>query len=116
MANATNLTPLPIDSNHKPLQGIFRNMVSGTQSVATAGTAVQLISSQTECKSVDVTADAGNTDVILVGGSGVVAASGTRKGVPIFPGNTYTFKITDVSNVWIDAVHSGDKVVFNYFY
>lgn len=112
----SDFTPLPIDENFKPIQGVFRNIASGSKSVTTAGTRVQLLSAATECKSIDVTANYTNTDMIVVGGSGVVAASGSRKGVPIAAGNTYTFKITDVSNVWIDSVVNGEGVSFNYFW
>lgn len=111
-----NLAGLPIDENYKPIQGVFRNIVSGNATVVTAGTAVQLTSTPTQAKSLDVTASSANANEVTVGGSGVVGAVSGRKGVPLFPGNTYTFKITDVSQVWIDSVTSGDKVSFNYFY
>jgi hypothetical protein len=111
-----DFTPLPIDENYKPIQGVFRNMASGNQTVVTAGVPVKLLASATECKSIDITANYSNADMITVGGSGVVGALSGRKGVPIAAGNTYTFKITDVSNVWIDSVSSGDGVSFNYFW
>lgn len=111
-----NLTALPIDENYKPIQGVFRNIASGNATVVTAGIPVQLLSAATQCKSLDVTAGYDNTDLVTVGGSGVVGAQSGRKGVPIAAGNTYTFKITDVSQVWIDAVTSGDHVTFNYYW
>lgn len=111
-----NLTALPIDENYKQIQGVFRNIASGIATVATPGTPVQLIATPTQAKSLDVTASYNNTDMITVGGSGVVGTAIGRKGVPIAPGNTYTFKITDVSQVWIDAVSAGDFVSFNWFW
>lgn len=111
-----DFTPLPRDENYTPIQGVYRNIGSGRQTVTTAGTPVQLLTSATECKRLDVTALYGNTDMVVVGGSGVVGAAGTRKGVPLAPGNTYTFYITDVSSVWLDSVVNGEGVTFNYFY
>lgn len=111
-----DLFALPIDENGKPIQGVFRQLASGNATVATPGTPVQLTSVPTQAKSLDVTASYNNTDMITVGGSGVVGTAIGRKGVPIAPGNTYTFKITDVSQIWIDAVSPGDFVSFNYFW
>ncbi len=111
-----NLQALARDENYIPLEGGFRNIASGTQTVVTAGVPVQLVSTPTQAKRLDVTAGYGNTDIVTLGGSGVVGAQIGRKGVPLASGNTYTFTITDVSQVWVDAVHSGDTISFNYFY
>lgn len=111
-----NLTGLPRDDNYVPLQGVFKNMASGNATVATAGVAVQLNSTPTQAKSLDITANYNNTDMVTVGGSGVVGALVGRKGVPLASGNTYTFKVTDLSQIWIDSVTSGDGVTFNYFW
>src|ERR1039458_9820744 len=92
-----DFTPQPIDENYKPISGTYRNIASGTQTVATAGVPVQLTATPTQAKSLDVTAGYGNTDMITVGGSGVIGAQTGRKGVPIAAGNTYTFKVTDLS-------------------
>ena len=110
------LAGLPRDENYVPLQATFKHVVSGTQTVVTAGTAVQLVATPTQAKRLDVTGGYGNTDIVTIGGSGVVGAQTGRKGVPLAAGNTYTFTITDVSQVWVDAVHSGDTISFNYFY
>ncbi len=111
-----DFTPLPIDENGKPIQGVFRNIGSNRKTVTTAGTAVPLMSTATEAKRLDVTALYENTDMVVVGDSTVVAASGTRKGVPLAAGNTYTFYVTDLSKVYIDSVVSGEGVSFNYFW
>lgn len=116
MAPLFDFTPLAIDENYKPIDGGFRNIASGNKTVATAGTAVPLISAQTQAKRLDVTANYNNVDIVTIGGSGVVGAQTGRKGVPIASGNTYTFTITDISNIWVDAVNSGDGVTFNYFW
>ena len=106
----------PRDENYIVISGTFKNIVSGTQTVATAGTPVQLVATPTQAKRLDVTAGYNNTDMVTIGGSGVVGALSGRKGVPLASGNTYTFTITDVSQIWVDAVHSGDTISFNYFY
>ena len=107
--------PLPRDPNAKEIQGVFRTMADGSKNVTTAGTAVPLVATSTECKRVDVTARINNTDVVVVGASTVVAASGTRRGVPLLPGATYTFYPTDLADVYIDSVVSGEGVSFVYF-
>lgn len=111
-----NITPLPRGPNGEVIEDSFRNIVSGNATVATAGVSVQLSNTSQECKRLDVTANYNNTDIVTVGGTGVVGAQTGRKGVPIASGNTYTFTATDLSQVWIDSVHSGDGVTFNYFY
>lgn len=111
-----DFTPLPLDENYKPIQGTYRNMASGNKSVTTAGTRVQLISTATQAKRLDITANIGNTDVVTIGDSTVVGAQSGRKGVPIGNGNTYTFGITDLSLIYIDSISNGDGVSFNYFW
>lgn len=105
-----------LDQNGRSVEGGYRYLVSGNATVVTAGTPVQLSNTPQQAKRLDVTANYNNSDMVVVGGSGVVGAAVGRKGVPIAPGNTYTFTITDVSLVWIDAVSNGDGVSFNYLY
>lgn len=113
---SASLTGLPIDNNFKGLQQTYNNVQSSNKNVTTAGTAVQLSATTLEAKRLDVTARYDNTDMVVVGGSGVVGAQSGRKGVPIAPGNTYTFFVTDLSKVYIDSVVSGEGVSFNYFW
>jgi hypothetical protein len=87
---------------------------SGRKTVTTAGTAVTLASS-TPAKRVTITALDTNTGVITVGGSGVIAASGTRTGVPLSAGDSYELDIDNLSKVYIDATVSGEGVSFTYF-
>lgn len=104
---------LPRDANGVPLQGTYKTLTSGTKTVTTSGTRVQLISTATECKRIDVVADSNNSGIIYVGGATTLAS--TITGIPLTPTGSYTFYITDVSNVYIDSTASGDKVSFVYF-
>lgn len=107
-------TPLPRDPNARAIQGVFRTIADGNQTVS-SGTPTALKSSSTECKRLDVTADAANADVVVVGSSTVVGAVSGRRGVVLQPSATYTFYPTDVADVYIDGPHTGDKVSFVYF-
>lgn len=86
----------------------------GRKVVAAAGTAEALAAS-TACKLITITAETDNTDLIVVGGSTVVAALATRRGVPLDPGDTYELGIDDLSDVYIDALVNGEGVTYAYF-
>lgn len=105
--------PLPRDVNNVPLQGTYRAMTSGVKTVTTSGTPVQLLSSSTDCKRIDIVAQSGNTGIVYVGGSNTLAS--TQTGVPLAPLGSYTFFVNDVSIVYADSTASGDKVSFVYF-
>lgn len=105
----------PRDENFVPLQNTYRTISDGTKTVTSAGTRVPLVSSATPCKRVDMTASYTNTDMVVVGASSVVAAALTRRGVPLAPGQTYTFYPSDLADVYIDSVVSGEGVTFVYF-
>src|SRR3990167_5920182 len=81
------------------------------KTVTTPGTAVALAAS-TSCKRVHVQALAENTDVVVVGGSTVVAASGTRRGVALTPFNTITIQVDNLADVFIDSIVSAEGVSF----
>lgn len=93
----------------------YTTVRDGSKNVTTAGTAVQLSSTSVLCEKVEVTAKIGNTDVIVVGASTVVAATGTRRGTPLDPGQTFTMYIDDLSKVYIDSVVSGEGCTFTHF-
>lgn len=103
---------LPRDDNDVPLQGTYRNITSGVQTVTSSGTPVKLISASTECKRIDIVADSANSGIIYVGGANTLAS--TKTGIPLTPTGSFTFYIIDVSSVWIDSTSSSDKVSFTY--
>lgn len=90
-------------------------IVSGRKVVTTAGTRVTLVSSSTPCKKIDIVAETDNTGVIVVGGSGCIAALSTREGVPLSAGQPYSLEIDDAQDVYLDSTVSGDGVTFVYY-
>ena len=67
------------------------------------------------CTKVDITAELDNTDVVVIGGSGVVAALSTRTGTPLNAGDSYSLTIDDMDNLYIQSIVSGEGVTFTYF-
>ena len=95
------------------MQETYANTRDGRKVVAAAGTAERLVSANTRCSEVTITAESDNTGDIV---STVVAAAATRRGVPLVPGASYTIKIEDLYQLWIDADVSSDGVVFVYHF
>ena len=91
--------------------------VSGISSdrkvVTTAGTA-EAIASTTTAKFVQIQAELDNTGIIAVGGSGVVAAAGTREGIALEAGDVIGLPIDDLADVFIDSTVDGEGVTFTY--
>lgn len=107
-ANDTSTTnPLPIYQN-------ITTIADGRTTVTTAGTRVALASS-TACKNVAITAITSNTGIVVVGGSTVVAALATRRGTPLYAGDTICFDIDNLADVFIDSTVNGEGVTFTYF-
>ena len=109
-----NLQALPIDENYSKLQGTYRSLSSGTGTVTTSGTAVQIKNTPTQAKVIDIINPTSNGDVIVIGASNVSYASNI--GIPIEPGFTYRLQVTDLSLIWVDAAANGYKFQYNYMY
>ena len=88
-------------------------IADGRTTVTTAGTRVALASS-TACKQVTITAETDNTGIIVVGGSTCVAALATRRGTPLFPGDTLSLDIDNLADVFLDSTVSTDGVTYTY--
>ena len=86
---------------------------NGRKVTVSAGTAVA-IGSSTSIKKVTIQALDTNTDVIVVGGSTVVAASGTRSGIALLPYNSVVIQVDNLADVYIDSVLSGEGISFIY--
>lgn len=85
--------------------------LSGSQTVTTAGTRVQLQTTKNLFKSIVIVAKDNNTGRIYVGGSDV--ASTTNLGLA--PGDSVTFSThlpVDLSDIYIDASVSAEGVDF----
>lgn len=86
----------------------------GRKVVAEAGTAEQL-ATDTPCQKVDIQAELDNIDVICVGGSGVIAAAATRKGIALEKKETYSLEIDNLNKIYIDAEVNGEGVMYVYW-
>lgn len=93
----------------------FANVGDGIKNVASAGTAVVLASS-TPCRKVYIQARPENTDVVVVGASTVVAASATRRGISLAPGQSVTLNVKDLASLYVDSVVSNEGVSYVYFW
>lgn len=87
----------------------------GRTTVTTAGTEVQLSGTDTPCLAIEVTALLTNTSYIFIGGSDVVAASGSEEGTPLAAGDTWYQKLQNLTQVYIDSRVNGEGVSYNYF-
>lgn len=85
----------------------------GRKVVTTAGTRVTLAAATT-AKWAVITAETDNTGVIVVGGTGVVAALATRQGTPLYAGESVTLPCDDLNDINLDSTVSGDGVTFLY--
>jgi hypothetical protein len=94
----------------------YGNVRDGRKLVTTAGTAVTLAATNTPCMKVEITALESNTDKVVVGGSTVIAALLSRRGVPLDPSQTLTLYVEDLLSVYLDAVVSGEGVSYAYYF
>ena len=95
---------------------IARSIIVGRKAVAANGTAEKIIAAVTFCYRVDLSADLGNANPIVIGGVGVVAASGSMQGIVLTPGNPpITILTDDVSKIYVDSQNNGDAVCFVYY-
>ena len=85
----------------------------GRTVVTTAGTRVAL-GTISGVKEIIITAETDNTGVIVVGGITVVAALATRRGVPLFAGESLTIPAYNLPDVYLDSTVSGDGVTYLY--
>ena len=88
------------------------SIFDGRKVVTTAGTSVALSGAQ-PCLQVTITALSSNTNLVVVGGSTVVAALATRRGTPLAAGQSVTIPISDASAIHLDAMISGEGVTFS---
>lgn len=95
--------------------GNGRIVASGQIVVATAGVAVRLTTAAISCSVVWCGADIGNTleGPVVVGGSGVIAASSGQTGIVLLPGNAPTaVEVSDLSELWVDSMTNGEMLWF----
>ena len=83
---------------------------SGTKTVTSAGTRVQLSSTWAHCTEIAITALDTNTDNITVGDDQVVAAAVGRRGMGLGAGQTEYLKNVNLTSIYIDSLVSGEGV------
>lgn len=90
------------------------SLLSDRKVVTTAGTAVQLpaLTGAAPLKGVMVQAETDNTGLIVYGGSTVVAALATRKGVALTAGQSVFLEVDDLQDVYLDTTVNGDGVTY----
>lgn len=86
----------------------------GRKAVAVAGTEEPLVGQATPCSWVLVTAFETNTQKVVVGGPGVIAALAQRQGVPLSAGDSVPLPVDDVADVYVDSLVNGEGVIFAY--
>jgi len=113
--DGSSMVQLKVDSNGiLSVQQGYTNMGDGRKVVSTAGSAETLASS-TACKRVTIMAETDNTGYIVVGSSTVVAAQGTRRGIPLMRGQSITIDIDNLADIYLDTTVNGDGVTYIYF-
>ena len=81
--------------------GSATSMSEGRKVVAVTNTAIALGSAL--CKTIFITALTTNSDIIVVGGSGVIFTEASRTGKVLYPGDYLTVSIDDLSKVFING-------------
>ena len=85
----------------------------GRKTVSTAGTREQFTAQA--CKYVIIVGLPGNTNGVVIGGTTVVAATGTRQGVVLYAEQSQRFDISNMNALWIDSITNGEGVAFLWF-
>lgn len=93
------------------LSGNATSMADGRKAVAVSDTAIAIGSGA--CKTIFITAFVGNTNPVVIGGSTVVYTEATRTGKLMYPGDSITVSIDNLSKVYVNGV-AGDGVSFTY--
>lgn len=107
------VTLLDASGNPITLPSTGTTPTSGTTTVTTAGTAVQITATPTTIKGVWLNADLIAGIVVTVGDSAVKGNASGMKGVVLTPGNQPIFlAITDLSTLWVDAQNNGGKLAW----
>lgn len=85
----------------------------GRKIVTTAGTA-EMLAADTPCKEVLIIAELDNIGYVVIGGSTVVAAASTRRGIPMSAGGSLEIVTNNLNTVYLDVTVDGDGVTYIY--
>ena len=109
-----NGNPLPSGTTADPIFVSTTGTIGdGRQVVPTPGTAVALAAS-TPIKVVTISAETNNTNPVTVGSSTVVGAEATRRGTPLYAGDSVTVEASNLDEVFIDAITATEGVTYTY--
>ncbi len=90
-------------------------IIDGSISVGTAGTRIQITTTNSPCFSVTLTANSVNTGILCIGGSAVTASTSTaRTGTPLSAGDTAIIEIDNLNKLWLDTTVSGEGASYYY--
>lgn len=104
-----------VNSNGDEVGGLYTSITTGTKTVTTAGTAVQITATPTAIKGIWLSADMVAGIPVAVGDSGVVANVTGQKGILLTPGSPATFlPINDLSLLYVDSLTNGGKLCYAY--
>lgn len=104
-----------VDASGNDATPISGTIVSGTKTVTTAGTAVQVSVASVAIKGIWVCADLLAGIVVTVGDSSVVGNVSGMKGLVLTPGNLPIFlAISNLNLLWVDAQSNGGKLAYLY--
>lgn len=105
------------DTSPLPVTPVFASgIVSGTVTVTTTGTTVQISSTPLTIRGIFLSGDIFSGAVMTVGDSGSVGGASGMKGIVITPGNPPVFlPITELSRLWVDSNTAGGKLAYAYF-
>lgn len=91
------------------------SIVSGTTTVAAAGTAQRITASSTPIKGVWLSADLIAGIVVVVGDSSVVGNASGMKGIVLTPGSPAIFLVVaNLNLLYVDAQTNGGKLAYAY--
>lgn len=114
MDDTNNAARVSVVSGSVTITDPTAGLGTGRKTVTTAGTAVALVGSSTPCTWVAITAETDNTDLVVVGDSNVVGLLATRRGTPLYPGDSVVFPIDDLQDVYLDSLVNGEGATFFY--
>ncbi len=94
----------------------YPNVRDGRKTVTTAGTRVQLSTTNTICRKIEIQALSANTNYVFVGDITVVAATGSERGIRLAPGAVITMYVQDLYSLYLDSRVSGEGVSYVYYF
>lgn len=91
----------------------YEGVITGRQTVATAGTRVQLTTRDIPVGLVMLIGETDNTGTVTYGGSQVVDATATRRGQALTSGQASQWvPVSNLNKIWLDSSVNGDGITY----